>query len=262
MTKLSEKIVGKIKHDHITPVPRWHFLIKSFAFWTFFVFSVVLGSLSFSVIVHIVEFGDIDIFKHLKGTLLTSAVMMLPYFWFLSVLLFAVIAYFNWKCTKMGYRFKRRWIVLGSVGLSIVLGSVFYALGMAKVVDSVMAKSVPFYDKSKHEARRELWLQPESGLLIGKIVGVDEISEELIIEDENGTNWNIGGNSASLGVEGSKEKGRIIKVIGKREGGQKFSAKEIRRCGDCDDDEDDSGEDDDNDEDRNSIVSEKSEVEE
>src|ERR1035437_9356019 len=108
MTQFRKDMFGKIKVDHIAPVPRWHFLIKSYVFWTLFVCSIILGSLSFSVIVHIINSGDLDIFNQFHKNLFSSALMMLPYFWFCSVALFALVAYYNWKHTRLGYKFKRR----------------------------------------------------------------------------------------------------------------------------------------------------------
>lgn len=222
-------------------------MLRGYVLWALFVLSVLLGSLSFGVIVHVINSGDFDIVSHLQGNLATSAVMMLPYFWLLFLVIFAAVAYFNWKSTKLGYRFKRRWIVLGSVALSMFIGSIFYALGMAKKVDNLMTKNLPIYNQTKHDARRELWLQPENGLLTGKIIGIDEVNEKLLVVDETGKDWVVdddgaGGENTQLEI-----KGKIVKVIGERRGEKDFRAKEIRRCGNCQDDEenDDNKKDDD-----------------
>ncbi|KKQ53170.1 MAG: hypothetical protein US70_C0005G0004 [Parcubacteria group bacterium GW2011_GWD2_38_11] len=238
MTKFSESIIGKIKCEHIAPVPRWHFLLKDSAFWTFSVFSVILGSLSFSVVMHIINSGDLDIVNHLQGNLLTSAVMLLPYFWLLFLGLFAIVAYFNWKSTKNGYRYKRRWIVFGSVALSVFFGSVFFALGMAKKLDNLMTLTIPLYNESKHNALNELWLQPEKGLLAGKIIEIDENEEKLIVRDENGKDWTVTDNATGWEDSSLEKKGKIVKVIGRKCGDSSFEATEVRKCNNCQDDED------------------------
>lgn len=239
MTKFSEEIIGKIKCEHIAPVPKWCFLARGYAFWVLFVASVILGSLSFAVMVHIANSGDWDIFNHLGGNWITSTVMLLPYFWLVFLGIFALVAYLNWKHTKYGYRFRRRWIVVGSVGLSIFFGNVFYALGLGKEMDILMTKAMPFYDKSKHEARKELWLRPENGLLGGKIISIDEKTEEITLKDENGKKWIVDDRDVEWENEKLQQKGKIIKVIGKKDGEHKFIAKEIRRCRDCQNDEED-----------------------
>ena len=237
MTRFSESIIGKIKCDHIAPIPRWHFIFRSFTFWTLFVLSVFLGSLSFGVVVHIINSGDLDIINHLHGNLFTSTVMLLPYVWLLFLLIFAGVSYANWKCTKLGYRFKRRWIVLGSVALSIFFGSILYGLGMAKAVDNLMTTSLPIYNQSKHAALMEVWLHPEQGLLIGKIIEIDENNEELIVMDETGKKWKVDDDGIVWENVQLEKKGKIIKVIGDKTEEHNFKANEIRRCGNCQDDE-------------------------
>lgn len=245
MTKFSESIVGKIKQECIAPVPRWRFLLKSYVFWGLLGISILLGSLSFSVIAHLINIGDIDVFWYLQGNIITSAVMLLPYFWFLSLAIFALVAYYNWKHTKLGYKFKRRWIFVSSIVLSMSLGSIFYALGMGNAVDRIMVKAMPFYDQSKHKARNELWLQPEIGLIMGKVVDVNSIGNQIVIQDWQGRNWNIDEAAVTFDIGGDViKKGKIVKVIGKKNGEHGFIAKEIRKCGDCQDDEDGDGDND------------------
>lgn len=237
MTTFSKSIMGKIKQECICPVPRWHFLLKSYVFWGLLALSLLLGSLSFSVIAHLVAVGDLDVFNYLHGNVLTSAVMMLPYFWILSLVIFALVAYYNWKHTRLGYRFKRRWIFVASIALSMFLGSILYTFGMGNAVDMVMVKAMPFYDQSKHAAHNELWLQPENGLIMGKITNIDNVEGQFIILDAKGTEWNIDGNEIKPAAGNVIKKGKIVKVIGKKSGERAIVAREIRKCGDCQDDE-------------------------
>ena len=237
MTKFSEGILAKIKCEHIEPVARWHFLLKSFTFWSLFFFSVFLGSLSFSVVLHILQSGDLDVFNHLHGNLLTSVVMLLPFFWLLFLILFATVAYFNWKCTRHGYRYKRRWIVLGSVALSVCAGSLFNFFGLGRQIDILMTRSLPMYNQSKHAALREVWFHPERGFLTGKIIEIDEVGEKLFLTDETGKVWEVVDRNVKWENRRLEEKGKIIKVIGSKNGENNFAAKEIRRCGNCQDDE-------------------------
>lgn len=259
MTKFSESIVGKINKERIAPVPRWHFLFKDGMFWVLFVFSVILGSLSFSVIIHIAKSGDMSVFNHLQGSLFTSAVMLLPYFWLLFLIIFMVVAFLNWKCTKIGYHYKRRWIILGSVGVSVLIGSIFYASGMAKEIDKLMTVSIPLYNQSKHEALNELWSQPENGLLSGKIIEINEADELLIVRDESGKSWTVADSGVDWENDEMEKRGKIIKIIGRKNGEACFEAKEIRRCNNCQDDEDEDEEDKDDNENSNTKAGEDNE---
>lgn len=237
MTKFSDSIVNKIKCDQIKPVPKWHFLLKSYTFWTLFILSMILGSLSFSVMVHIAQSGDLDLIDHLQGNWLVSAVMLLPVFWLVSLVFFAALAFLNWKCTKKGYCIKRRWIVLGSILLSMVLGAFFYLLGLGRQTDLLMTRALPFYDQYKHKARKDLWQQPEKGLLTGKIIDVDEDTEKLLVRDEDGKDWIVDDRDIVWENDNLEERGRIVKVLGQITGESEFQAVEVRTCANCQDDE-------------------------
>lgn len=128
--------------------------------------------------------------------------------------------------------------MLGSAGLSVFFGSIFYAMGMGNAMDRVMVKSMPFYDASRHKARNELWLQPEIGLVMGKVVSLDNISNQMVIQDVQGRDWQIDEKEAVPNPAEVITVGKIVKVIGTKDGDNKFIAKEIRRCSDCQDDED------------------------
>lgn len=211
--------------------------MKSYVFWTLFTVSVVLGSISFSVMVHIAKSGDLDLIDHLQGNWFVSAVMLLPVFWMVSLIFFAALAFFNWKCTKKGYCIKRRWIVLGSVLLSIAFGAFFYLLGLGRQTDLLMARALPFYDQYKHKARKDLWQQPEKGLLTGKIIDVDEDTEKLLVRDEEGKDWIVDDRDIVWENDNLEERGKIIKVLGQITGESEFQAVEVRTCTNCQDDE-------------------------
>lgn len=237
MTKLSDSIIGKIKCEQIKPVPKWHFLMKKCTLWTMFFVSVVLGSLSFSVIMHIVNAGDLSFADHLHGNWFISAVMLLPVFWMIWLFIFAILAFLNWKCTKLGYCTKRRWLLLGSILASMFLGQIFYMLGLGRHIDNAMTLAAPFYDQYKHQTRSQMWMQPDRGFLIGKIIEIDEEMEKLLVKDEFGKNWIVDDLDIDWENEGLERKGKMIKIKGQKTSESEFEAKEIRRCINCQDDE-------------------------
>lgn len=219
-------------------MPRWHFILKSYVFWSLLVFSVFLGSLSFSVIMHIMNLNDMQVYVQMHDNLIDSTVMMMPYFWLISIAIFSLVAYCNWKHTKLGYRFKRRWIVLSSVFLSAFIGSIMYVGGMGNGVDNLMSQNMNFYHESKRSARSEIWMHPENGFLVGKIVDFDVSNNCIIIKDENGKNWNVNDMDVSAKSKTELRKGKIVKIIGEKKDDNYFRASEIRRCGDCQREED------------------------
>jgi hypothetical protein len=49
---LSKEVLEKIKKQRLKPKSKWHFVLKDSAVWFVFAASIILGALSFSVILH------------------------------------------------------------------------------------------------------------------------------------------------------------------------------------------------------------------
>lgn len=248
MTHLSENVIKKIKNDHIVPAARWHFLLKNYSLWGAFFFAVILGSLSFSVVVEMLAKGDWEISKHLGMSLFGFLLMVMPYFWLIFMLMLIVLAYFDWKYTKNSYHFKTYYVIMGSFGASIIFGMLFYSLGLGKKIDKLMANSIPYYQKSKEDSHREMWFQPDKGLLTGEVEEIDDAGN-IVIMDNNGQEWQIQNeNSANSDMQISselgtvstqvskfdvkkvrpKKKGEKVDIIGQRDSDHIFVAREVR----------------------------------
>lgn len=240
MSKISEKVLEQIDACKICPKPKWHFLLRNYVVWTAFIITVILGSLSFSVIVEMLATGDWDIYKYSGKSFLEFCLLIFPVSWMIFLIIFAFLAYYNWKHTKHGYRYRTYAIMLLSVGASGVLGFVLYNVGLGKKVDAMATRSVPFYHKSKDEAKESLWLQPDRGLLSGEIVEIND-EKNFIIKDSSGNTWDVQITEETIKHECCKRKGKSVRIIGKKQKGdqkEEFVAREIR-IDDGDDDEDD-----------------------
>jgi hypothetical protein len=256
MTKFSQDIIGQIKKQHLAPVPRWHFLLKNYSLWTAFCIAVILGSLSFSVIMERLIHGDWEVIGFLGLNPMAFLFLLLPYFWLLFLALFFLLAYFEWKHTRNSYRLKTYYIVVGSIGVSAVLGSSFYCLGMGKQIDSVMASSIPYYHTSLHANRDQIWLKPEKGLLTGEVEKVDEAGV-ITVKDGNGEKWQVFENEQTItqfqnikmneknitpekkAIIEKKKIGDEVAIIGEKNEGGNFVAKKIKIVDDDGDDEED-----------------------
>lgn len=240
MSKLSEKIIEKINCDGICPKPRWHFLLKNYFVWLAFIASVTVGSVSLSVVLEMMTKGDWDVYGYSGKNFLEFCILVLPIFWIFLLILFAFVAYYNWKHTKQGYRYRTYYIFLISIGVSGAAGYFLFDLGMAKEVEAMMTKAVPMYHKSKHSAQQLIWYQPNRGLLTGEIVEIEE-NKSIVIKDQDGKEWEVEVTEEKWKDDCCRKEGHIVRIIGekKKDSGEKekFYAKEIRP----DDDEFESG---------------------
>ena len=185
---LTQKILEKIKEDKIEPKPKWQFLIKAYSIWVFFGLSVLIGSLSFAVMIFII-FNDAT-FELLKDNWLKNILQTLPYFWIALLVVFIFIAYFNLKHTKTGYRINPYGLIALSIVASLLLGSLIYAFGDAQMIEKITYNKIPLY-KNLANRQAQIWVEPQNGRLGGVIMEVSISDNKFELRDFRGQSWVI-----------------------------------------------------------------------
>ncbi len=230
MSKISEKVIREIKEKKIEPMPRWRFLLKDYFIWSAFAVSVLVGAVSFGVILFVFLGNDWDLYKYLRINPLKHFIFSLPYLWVLLLLAFLGLAYYNYKHTKSGYHYETYAIVGLSFLASIALGLLFhFGFGMGEKIDTALSANLPIYGQIQAYCSKEsVWSQPERGLLAGRIKTVDD-DNEFELEDFKGLVWQVKEDEkivmpASFLIIAGKR----VKLIGEKEAERRFKAKEIR----------------------------------
>ena len=80
---------------------------------------LIIGGFSFGVIIYLIQNKDWDLYAEMNESFASFVLLSLPYLWFVLLALFFIIAYFNFKHTKSGYKFKLYYVLLISIILSI-----------------------------------------------------------------------------------------------------------------------------------------------
>jgi len=225
MTTTSEKILESIKKEHIQPAPRWKFLARNSVLWMMFAIALLIGALSFSVIVNLLANHDWDIYRYLHKTFLQYLVLSLPYLWIVCLALFSWIAYYNFVHTKGWYHHSVYLIVSISIFLSVALGVVLFCMGIGDAIDRVMSANVPYYELMKMN-KKDLWNHPADGLLWGKVIDIRN-ANEFTIDDCCGKQWDVQKEAADIKSSGIKI-GEDVKIIGKEKDSKTFEAQEVR----------------------------------
>ncbi|MCK5085038.1 MAG: hypothetical protein KAQ64_05285 [Candidatus Pacebacteria bacterium] len=221
--KNSQKLLEKIQSEKIPQRSRGLFVLKNIFFWLLFAFSIIIGGLSFSIILFAFNQTDFDLLSHIPNSKIELLLGLLPFFWIISCLIFLLISIFGIRHTKTGYRYSPLLVFSSSIVLSIVLGTVLFFSGGAEKMERIFSENVPVY-KSLEERKISRWSLPENGFLSGKIVGKEE---NLIIEDWNGKKWEIDFKNAIIKGRLSLEKDEEIKIIGKMSESDIFIATQI-----------------------------------
>ena len=221
--KNSQKLLEKIQSEKIPQRSRWQFTVKNIFFWSLFTFSIIIGGLSFSVILFAFSQTDFDLLSHIPNSKIELFLGLLPFLWIFFCLSFLFISIFGIRHTRKGYRYSPLLVFGSSVVLSIILGAILFSVGGAEKMERIFSENVPVY-KSLEERKISRWSRPEDGFLSGKIVGKEE---NLIIEDWNGKKWEIDFKNAIIKGRLSLEKDEEIKIIGKMSESDIFIATQI-----------------------------------
>jgi len=187
--KFIQEVLGKIKKENIKPTPKWHFLLKNYIVWFLGVLSLLVGGVSFSVIIYLMRYNDWDIYEQLGESFISFTLLTMPYFWIISLVLFVCILLYNIKHTKKGYRYSLPFILSVNILFSMVLGILFYEIGISQSLDDVLGERAPLYSKIINR-QLDYWSQPENGRLSGLVVEVGSSTDFLLV-DFNQKEWNI-----------------------------------------------------------------------
>ncbi|MBN2059395.1 MAG: hypothetical protein JW882_03165 [Deltaproteobacteria bacterium] len=226
MSDVSKQVLKEIRQRQLRPYPRWHFVFRRSVIWTIFFISILLGSISAGIVIFQIRHAEWDLYQYFTDNLSAFLLLIVPYFWLLFLIGFSLLAYSYFRRTERGYRFWAFWVVLGSIVLSIIGGSLIYSTGLPKHIESVFYNKVSFY-RVLSEHKQKVWVSPDQGLLAGRIVTV--ISERsVLLEDLVGNEWTIDISDTIWRGNLVPREDLKIKIIGERGGENRFVAKEIR----------------------------------
>lgn len=226
--KISQAVLAKIKEDKIKPKPKWEFLLKEYSVWGFGMFSLLIGSLAFAVVLYMLRYNDWDIYKNINNNLIGFIILTLPYFWIAVIGFFVWLVNYNIKHTKQGYKYNIKILVAGSICGSIILGALFFGAGAGRAMDDLLSARVPFY-KNIINHKMMIWADPDDGLLLGEII--DMKNGVLKIIEPSGQIWEVDIREARIMPMVEKREGAGIKIVGRATGKNEFKAEIVAPIG-------------------------------
>lgn len=101
----------------------------------------------------------------------------------------AVLAYFNVRKTKKGYKYPFWQILISSLLVSICIGFALHYVGVGRMIDAQLSKKMPLFP-SLERIEGRIWQAPEEGRLIGSLVSEKQgESNDLLFKDVDGVVW-------------------------------------------------------------------------
>lgn len=205
---ISQIALETIKEKGIKPISKKFFDLKKVIFWSLAGFFVVMGSVSFSVLLFVLCNNDWYLYNKFGISFILKS---LPYFWAICLLLVASLGGFYYRKTPFGYRPRTITIVSVYILLTVVSGTVLHTIGMGEIVEKSLFEKVPVY-RIFVMNKNDMWHSPENGLLSGRIISID--GEVVRIIDFDGNIWSISMGDTLIDKKAKIEVGETLKIIG------------------------------------------------
>jgi len=225
---LSEKILEKIEDKKIKPVAKWEFLVKEYAIWFGFIFSIILGVLAVSLSLLILSVSNLDLVQYMPGSTSSFYLSHIPFplLWFLIFIIFILLAEFSFKHTKRAYKFTLIQIIVVNLIATLFLGFAVNAMGISRKLDRVAVDNLPMYETFGMRRQIEFWTQSEKGFLAGEVQSI-QATNKFKLEDLHGQNWDIV-LVQDLGEQPVLKRGDLVKLLGEVENESVFKANHLR----------------------------------
>ena len=225
---IAEKIVNKIKNDNIQPRSKWTFTYKEWLRWTIYFLFILMGSISFSIILFAISVNGFDLLQHFKHSILESVLVLVPIMWLSTMIFFLGVSILSVMGTGRAYKYSfGKWMSL-STGISLAIGTLFFMTGGAKWLEHKFETNIESYE-SLLEKKTAIWSQPSLGTLSGEIVSVED--DFIVMKDWKGKIWNIESKTSFIAPAVDMVSGSLIKLNGIIMSDSTFRAEKIRPWG-------------------------------
>ncbi|PLX20644.1 hypothetical protein C0584_05385 [Candidatus Parcubacteria bacterium] len=224
--ELSQKVLESIKKHKIIPKPKWTFLLRNYVVWFAGLISLVIGALALSVIIYMLRYNGWEEYHYISDSIPQFILLTLPYFWIVFLIIFVLVADYYIRHTNKGYRYRLPVVVLISVFASVLLGGIFYKIGMGQAIDDILGSRAPFY-KEIINRKPLFWNNPEKGYLTGQVMGIVSDAEFNFRDAEN-VDWLIVYNKEEIFRMPKLENNMKISLIGNILSNNIFEAKDFR----------------------------------
>ena len=155
MSKLSKKILEKVKKSRISHKAKWKFIAKRILIWTALFVSIILLALSISMIIHQLNHVEPMFKEEFQRREFMPMFKLVPYFWILISGLLLTFTYFEFRKTKTGYRHRPSIIIGISILIAMILGFTLFSFKMSQHMEDQFQRN-PFYQKMHfmHQMKR------------------------------------------------------------------------------------------------------------
>jgi heme/copper-type cytochrome/quinol oxidase subunit 2 len=188
---LKNTLLNRIEEEHVRPHSRMFFKSRECVIWALWLVSVLVGALAVAISVFVVTHRQYGLYEATHENWFTFMVEVLPFIWVIVFGIMALLAVYNIKHTKKGYRYSITTVLASSIVLSFAGGSALQFFGLGYSIDAILGDQMPMY-MSQEKIEHQLWQQPAEGRLIGRQVAATvATSSVVVLQDTTGSRWRI-----------------------------------------------------------------------
>ena len=215
-TELSckDSVMHRIDGEGIFPRPRSFYTRHEVMVWGLWVVSIIIGALAVAVMLFAFVHYQFALYEATHESFGIFLLEALPYLWISAFALMAVVAVYNLRHTKHGYRYPVWQIVVSSLVLSVAGGTALHFLGFGYVVDHALGQGMSQYP-SQERLETRLWQNPDEGRLLGRVTKQMQPPSLLTtFTDVDGLKWKLDTNELSEKEKELLFSQKNIKLIG------------------------------------------------
>lgn len=210
---LSASILEKIEREHVGQTPRFAFLCIEWGIWALWVLSILIGAVAFSMMIFFSLHAGFAFYEVTHEKAFDFFMEVMPYAWVIVFVLMAVLAHYNLRHTKRGYKYQVWQVLLSSILLSFIGGLFLHNFGMAYVLDNFIAQRLPMVPALQAMEAR-MWQAPQDGRMLGRASGMPIGDHTLLFTDKEGVAWKLDTAELNPLELSALQSGETVRVVG------------------------------------------------
>lgn len=212
----ADHVLKKLESEKVTPIGRWHFVLRNNSFWALWGLSVLIGSCATAATIFVFLNAPWRYEALTHDSFLQFFFDVMPLFWLVSFGLMVLFGYYNVRHTTRGYRFSFYLVIIASVVASFLGGTALYVLGVGKDIDDFrrpLPFSMPLVMKEEGQ-----WNNIEKGLLGGDVLPFMQGDTMVMVRLFSGAAQSVSLKELDEMSRSVIQPGARVRIIGKRQG--------------------------------------------
>lgn len=208
-------VMSRIECGEVCPRSRRFFQTRECAVWFLWAVSVVVGALAVAVTFFVFTHRQYALYEATHDTFFTFMVDVLPLLWIFVFGVMVLVAVYNLRHTKRGYKYPLWQIFGSSMVLSLAGGAALHLLGLGYTTDHMLGQKMGMYN-SQDKIEQKMWQDPEEGRLLGRFDGPLPAPSTLVVfNDIKGQEWQVNIDELSSDERALIEGNETVRLLGK-----------------------------------------------